>query len=65
MFCHDLFVYAWSRLLRICFVKAYEGGVEDVIPSKNLRESKSTHLGPLEREYWKNKNKPERIRKFF
>lgn len=43
----------------------YEGGVEDVIPSKNLRESKPTHLGPLEREYWKDKNKPERIRKFF
>ncbi|KAI5498963.1 integrase core domain containing protein family [Trichomonas vaginalis G3] len=43
----------------------YEGGVEDVIPSKNLRESKPTHLGPLEREYWKDKNMPERIRKFF
>lgn len=43
----------------------YEGGVEDVILFKNLRELKLIYLGLLEWEYWKDKNMLERIRKFF
>ncbi|KAI5520773.1 integrase core domain containing protein family [Trichomonas vaginalis G3] len=42
----------------------YEGGVDDKIPSRNLRESNPTHLSELEKDYWKDKNKPKLIKKF-
>ncbi|EAY05764.1 hypothetical protein TVAG_138330 [Trichomonas vaginalis G3] len=41
----------------------YEGGVDDKIPSRNLRESNPTHLSELEKDYWKDKNKPKLIKK--
>ncbi|EAX87117.1 hypothetical protein TVAG_112360 [Trichomonas vaginalis G3] len=43
----------------------YEGGVEDEIKSNALRESKPTHLGPMEREFWKGKEIPNKIKKYF
>ncbi len=35
----------------------YANGDTDAIKSKYMRETRPTHLGPLERKYWKGKNK--------
>lgn len=44
----------------------YEGGVEDIIPAKHLREGRPTKLSRIEREYWlRKKSIPANIRKWF
>ena len=42
----------------------YDGGVTDIIPSRNLRENRPTHLGIMELEFWKNKTIPNRLKRF-
>ena len=44
----------------------YEGGVEDTVPARDLREGRPTKLSRMEREYWlRHKPIPEKIRKWF
>ncbi|KAK8836406.1 hypothetical protein M9Y10_039749 [Tritrichomonas musculus] len=43
----------------------YEGGVQDSIPAKNLREGNPARLSTLELEYWsKQKSLPDNIKKW-
>ena len=35
------------------YTVVYDEGTQDTIPAKNLRETRPTHLGPLEIQYWK------------
>lgn len=44
----------------------YEGGVEQYIPAKNLREGNPSKLSRIEREYWvRHPPIPAKIRKWF
>jgi hypothetical protein len=42
----------------------YDEGTEDWIPARNLREGNPLNLSKMEKEYWKDKEMPESIRKW-
>ena len=43
---------------------AYEGGIKDTIPSKNLRETHPTTMSLMERKYWRGKTIPSKLTPF-